>query len=512
MQMADLYIRGAIATQTMAKLSNAQVNRINNIVAVMEKDEHLAPDRHEFMKQLGATIGADYRSDPNTALQEFRVAIWKGAAHLLYHSDYSYKCSECEQMEYKSLKGDIIPMNRQYKICPYCKRTKYNNEIYKTAKTDDSIELLTLDNVLAHKLPKDDSVLESPIIPIAVRPKIADPEAILNDTTQRSKWFTVWVWNYFRQILNENHIETHNHHGIHISDLSDRLVIRIIMNKCEREGYKHYYDPSMLQRKGPYILGLNVLATAPEFSDFITELREKYSCHNIVIDMNRNEIKVHSTCEPVILEDHIFTQEQVVMLYTNTSSNNDDSSDRSWKDAVEFKSEDSKVSYDGELEKFFRDEAVCKIRGSLGDTKARAVFDILSQSGTSWDEFSDQFGDKPAKKSHIAKYLKVTPKQVDLFKRMIMTRCLSNDLRRSRISPVSTEFLARSLKQQEDYMLRDIRYADIISLVKLYRYMCRQLTRYNVLAGYKEIPYRLRRLIKPEIHAVLIKKLEPYAR
>ena len=205
MQLPALFIRGSIATQTMPRLTSQEIDRINQIVRQVENEEALAPDKHQFIYQLGATIKSDYKSDPMAAMQEFRVAIWRATVHLLYHREYQYICSICGATEYETCTRKIKAFDRQSETCLKCGQTYYNDNIIKISKTSSGEYIGTDYN--GHQLLKCQdksalgSLIRSPINIILGSRRVADPEAILADDVQRGKWYTVWIWNYFRQIF-----------------------------------------------------------------------------------------------------------------------------------------------------------------------------------------------------------------------------------------------------------------------------------------------------------------------
>ena len=62
MQLPMLFgVRGSLATQTMRKQTQKQVLKVEKIVNEVMEDEALAGDKIEFCRQLGLTIGGDYR-------------------------------------------------------------------------------------------------------------------------------------------------------------------------------------------------------------------------------------------------------------------------------------------------------------------------------------------------------------------------------------------------------------------------------------------------------------------
>lgn len=441
MQLSNLYIRGAIATQTMAGLTESEVDRINLIVTDVENDQEIAADRYQFIKQLGATIKGDYKSDPNTALQEFRIAIWRATVHLLHHRDYSYICSLCGSVDYNTSAGTIKAFDRQYKTCPKCEMSIIDTM---TGSVVESIKVYILkqdnghaivndnDNIIMFRnLTKDEleGKVRSPINTVYGPRKVEDPEQILNDRTQRSKWYVTWIWNYFRQILKENIIRTHNKHQIEICGAADRIAFQILVNELKRIHHKFSYDEGIPLGLTDDMTIMSELRHTPiAFSNMLFGLVNEFKGHNVDICVSKNSITVKKTGPIASISTIIESEDPVIMLSFEGPTNNDNGGDDSnWGDAVEFRS--TGHIYDGKIDDLISDEAMNKVRLDLQDRNAQMTFDILSQTGDTWQQFSNRWGAQPARKAHIAEFLAVSPKQIDAYKAQIAAQCLSHGLR-----------------------------------------------------------------------------------
>ena len=438
MQMAELMIRGGIATQTMANLTQEQIERANTIVEEMTKDPSLAADRVEMCRQLGNTIGGDYRSDRNAALQEFRIALWRATVYLLYHREYKYNCTLCGATEYKTTNDTIKTFDRQYPICPKCNKTHYEIDGADTVCSVQKIknrhaltcvdnEPIIIDGKPYHKKKKLEKLVRTPIAVVYGSQKYENAEEILKDKIQRRKWYKTWVWNYFKQILNENLIKTHNKHQIDISGPADEIITSLIINELKREKRKFYFDKSSIYLKSEYLeIYVNTYQTPPDFTRFILLMKKAYEDIGIEINLDRYFIKIKRYDAPII-NAVVVTENPVIMMSNDSSPRSDsDNDDGAWRDIIEHRTVN--INHDGEIDKIDSQDLMDTIREALPEGHTRDIFDIYSQQGDMWDKFSTEWGEHMACKSHIAKFLEINTKEVDAHKEIIKTQCLVYNL------------------------------------------------------------------------------------
>jgi len=425
MQLSGLYgVRGAMATQTMANLTEEQIQEVDRIVRMVADDPALAADKFEFTKQLSNTIKADYKSDRETAIHEFYIALWRATVYLLYHCDYTYYCTLCGQTEYNTSTGKRKSFDRQYPICPYCNRSLLNGQIVYLRRESHRYYFVTENGVKASeqygRRSEIENIVTSPIKAITGNKKVQDPYKILNDAKQRSKWYSVWVWNYFRQILNENTIRTHNKHQMCICGPANSMAVYEIINEFKRIGKKYYVDESTLYDNEVEIL-TNTIATDKTWVAFFVSLVNKYRNYDVDITYTFFSIKVKANKEMPIIETTITTEDPVIMLSFNTPSpNNDDNGN--WSNALEINAYSKQDIANSHL-CVDENDWIRAVRKSLPDDICRCIFDIYIQEGPIWTKFSDQFGYHEAAKSHLSKFLGIPIKQVNTYRSQIQDIC-----------------------------------------------------------------------------------------
>jgi len=425
MQLPSLYgVRGAIATQTMANLDEQQKEYLNEIVQKIANDPSLAADKFEFIRQLGNTIGGDYKSDRSVAEHEFIIAIWRATTYLLYHKDYSYSCLVCSKQQYITSKNTKKAFDRQYPICPNCHSTIIENSICKLDKSDKKYRIVDENgNVLIEEQKRQDieKHVTSPIKAIAGDNKIEDPYVVLNDSQQRSKWYSVWIWNYFRQILNENIIKTHNKHETEISGPAHHMAARELISEIDKLGYKYYFEEPIDDTRELEII-MNIYSTNKSFVGILVHLTMKYRNYGVEISEHRHGIKIEAKCDPPIMHTTISTEDPVIMLsFSSPSNNNNDSDDDTgnWSDVLESRA----IGHISQDHSVIDNEWIESTRNNMPDDITRAIFDIYSQTGECWEKFSTIFGTKSPAKSHIAKFLNVSIKTVEDKKEVVKQIC-----------------------------------------------------------------------------------------
>jgi hypothetical protein len=118
-QLSEIYLRGALANVTMRQLTPAQRQHVEQLVQTLTNHPILAGHKHEFLYALRTTIACDYKN-PDDALTEYRIAIWRAIVHIFYHTDYTFQCTACGSTDYLSQRGTRVPINRQFDFCPVC--------------------------------------------------------------------------------------------------------------------------------------------------------------------------------------------------------------------------------------------------------------------------------------------------------------------------------------------------------------------------------------------------------
>jgi len=429
-QMPTLHLRGSLVNQTMKNLTPKEKETVEQLLIKITKHPNLTPHRNEFAKTLSHTIRGDYNDNLKAADQEFQISIFRGIVELLYHRKYSYKCNSCQSSTYITQRGKPTPINRQTDHCPNCNKIEVEN----TGDTDWKIgEFVDRDEFQASyanftdldKSPKS----KSPILVIPGEKKYSDPQKILGDDTQLQRFFKEFIWNYHRQILNENKRKKHKQKPTEIKGPADLVIIEEIIATIEKLKIEYLFDNTPI--KGWYVIIMPILKSPPEFSISLQEMISKSKNLNIETKITNSQISIRSTINAPIIKA-IISKPEYVKFQDNNVSDDDGNTDavnqisHALIGGVTMYPEHHVTVIDGQ-------DQLNEVRKSLPVGNCQKVFDIYSQKGEIYYKFSlpkapkdsiDEnepygYGDGEPKISHIAKFLDIQPRAVKKYRETI---------------------------------------------------------------------------------------------
>ncbi len=252
-------------------------------------------------------------------------------------------------------------------------------------------------------------MVQSPIVSIQGDLKIPNAREILDDPEQRNKWFSVWIWNYFRQILNENTIKTHNKQQVEVSQPANIMVAALILNQLKvMKARNCYYDKYQIDKGDDLEVFCNCNEIDVSFDHFLEALFRAYKVHGIEGQVTEYSIQIKCTKEPPIVSDIITTEDPVMMLSFNTPTKDD--GEGSWQDVLEHNRLDNSDEND-DLD-LSQSDMLETIRANLPNGDCEKIMEIYVQSGPVWEEFSKNYQAGGAK-SHIAEFLGISAKKVE---------------------------------------------------------------------------------------------------
>ncbi len=415
-QLPIVYLRGSIANVTMRGLTTEQRNEVERLTVEISNHPVLSGHRHMFMHQLGRTIGCDYASDRTNARQDYDIAIWRAVVHLLHHSGYSFICSGCTQTGYQSKTGQRIAFNRCYSVCPNCEQIKIEkpgDSSYIAGDIVSHVDYLTTRNHLATQnmeLPTCSSPIES----LSNDKKVADPQKILNDPAQIKKFFGMFIWNYFRQIIRENSITTHGKQQDAQVDVADQLLAKAIVGVLKEYGLEHSYVVEDNPRDGHYRIYCNPLALPLIASVKILALVAKVQNSAPVRFSFDDQGLLISDLQgqaPLIQLDVACNDAVFLVGNTAESSKHEDSPD------VISQISGGDMQDDG-INQIEANDRLSKIRSQLPHGRTREIFDLMSGVGDSYSRFIDKYPDGYnrtngiPRKSKMAEFLNCSAKDI----------------------------------------------------------------------------------------------------
>jgi len=428
-QMSQLLLRGSLANVTMANLSSEQQRNIEVIIDKISSHPKMANHKARFIKELGGTIGADYRDDRSSAEEEFLIAIWRGAVDLVYHNKYRFSCRNCKKSSYVGQNGRSKEFDRLYPICPSCSCVEVVNSGDTSLIVGQFVTHEQYQNVY-RQFTGDQATPEckTPISYHVICARFDNPQRILEDDSQLVKFFSEYLWNYFRQMLKENGRFEHQRSPQHIKGPGDEIILEEILSLCTRMKVEYHYSDDG-QTKDEYIITITGLKTPPEFTvDFIDILR-KASDNNIRILISDTSIVVKKNHNAPFLEAFINKPEHVLMFNGPSTSDDEEEGQSFTISQVSYKTIGAEqMNQPSHTSVIDNEDVISAIRSSLPEGECQQVFDIWSGRGQTFIEFTKQFGDKPACINHIARHMRITTRAVNQHKDTIRINMLAHGM------------------------------------------------------------------------------------
>lgn len=441
-QLPALFLRGSLANQTMANLTKAQRDHVDKVFDYVINHAEMQRHRHRVMKELSVTIAGDYKDDRRAAEQEFEVAVWRGVVNLFCHRKYTYKCLACGQDRYTTKRGRPKMIDRVQSPCPNCKMIK----VVEAGETNVAVgAFMTHEEFQATYADFSDYQIPpksvSPIIAIPGQMAYANPQQIIDDPKQLRKFFGEFVWNYFRQQINENPREEHRKEAILLVGNTDYLITHEIMSVCNRMKVDYSYCDKMEPMNGRYTIRINGLLTPPEFTAEFAQLKAKAELYGVPVHTTTTTIEVMVSPDagqmPMLekrgkngrterWQVEYYRPEHVNVLDSFNKSDDQDS-DHTISQTSHRTVGGERMDLEDHVTSVDNSEVMHAVREAIPDGHCKDVFDILRGLGDVYDAFSQRYGDGEPRINHIASFLGITARAVNQHKQTIMLCCMANN-------------------------------------------------------------------------------------
>lgn len=416
-QLPQIYLRGALAHETMRHMPKEDQDRVNDLMKELTKSPILAGHRNRFIEKLSHTIGGDYHYKSKAAAdQEFQIALWRAVVYLLYHTEYSYRCEACGNMAYKTQRGKPHPMDRRYPVCPECEAVRIDSPGDSYYRTGDFVKLHDLQKYLK-TCDGTPPTHTSPVTPIRGTKKVSNHAEVLSSSDQLAKFMGEFIWNYFRQTLRENEIKMHQKEARAIEGPADMVAVEEIVSKLTQEKVVNRYERKGNPLGGYYHVIVDILATTSTVSRQIRILIEKYEKYGVPIVVTDTEILVGVKDDAECISANVITPQPVCMQGRTAQEEEDDVSVVDiYHHKIKAEARGMKMQEDG-IAQVESEDLLDTIRSSLNDG-AQKVFDIMMCRGDIYDdfiEFQSDNGENPVDRppaSHIASFLNIGHRQV----------------------------------------------------------------------------------------------------
>lgn len=434
-QMPTLYLRGSLANITMKNLTHTQQSHVEGLVKQISDHPDMQRHKIKVMKEFGVTIAADYSDDREIAEEEYRIAIWRGVVDLFYHRKYTFMCGACGSSTYMTKRSKPKAIDRVQTPCPNCRQVEITDagdvlalqEKFCSGKkfiTQDEFQEVSRDLPDGFKQPAYKSTIDY----VAGERKYDDPQAIVDDDAQLRKFFGEFVWNYFRQQINENKREKHRQSPQKISGPADWVILQELLCLCARMEVAYNYCPKSEPKDGVHTVGLFGLSTPPEFTAEFAALRWKAWMHKVPVEVIHSGFTVAICSDAPEITAEVIKPEHVSVLDNFASASDEQDSDFTLSQISYRTVGGHRMDLDNHVETVDNNEVMLVIRGALPDGHCKDIFDILSGQGEQYLAFSAKYGDGDPKNNHIAEFLGITTRAVNTHKQSIVVHTLANNL------------------------------------------------------------------------------------
>jgi len=423
-QLPKLCLRGSIANITMAGITEEEREEIDQMVRKIVNNPDLQPKRASIIRGFQTTIGWDFKDDRAIADQEYHIAVWRGVVNLFYHHKYSFKCLACNSAYYMTKRSKLAPIDRQHLKCPNCG----NIEVADPGESElvegcflpyEEFQALCANYTDVQRAP----TCRSPIEYIPGKKSYDNPEDIINDPVQLSKFIGEYGWNYCRQQIAENERAEHRKAPRKIVGRADEIILQELLALCKKMKLDYFYEPDNIDDRA-YNVFIVGLLTPPEFSVELALLRRRALLHDIKIETISNGISVLKNSGALNITSKVSMPEHVMYQEEN------DSEEQGFTlKQISYRTvEGERMDQDDHVQVVDTNDVLEAVRVSLPDGTCKAVFDIDSGLGQAYNDFSDRFGDNPPKKCHMAEFLGVPHRTIGLCREQIKVHCLSHGL------------------------------------------------------------------------------------
>jgi ribosomal protein L33 len=422
-QLPVLPLRGSIANITMANLTQEQQQHMASIFAKVRDSSVLQSNKIQAMKSLGVTIKSDY-VDKQAAEQEFNIAIWRGIVNILYHRDYTFQCSHCESSTYLTQRGKPKAIDRLQVPCPNCKMAKVKDSgcsDYVVGQVINHAEAQERFKYVASNTPTFQSTIEY----VAGDRKYPDPYKILNDEDQLKKFFSEFIWNYFRQQIKENK-RVSNKSSVQLTGPADHMVLELIIDLCKRSSVEHFCDK--VPMNGTYKITASILQTSPEFTVELAAIILYANQHDVQVLVEKSQIIIITNYSAPTITVSVTKSEHINVLEDQETQEDGEATGFSVSQVDHRTIGGYRMDQEDHISVIDLKDASEKTRRSLPDNECRKIFDIYMQTGIEYDAYCNLFADDRVPKiKNLAKMLNITTCAVKQHRETIKIHCMLHD-------------------------------------------------------------------------------------
>ena len=426
-QMPGIYLRGSLANVTMKELTQDQIDFCNRVTKQIASSPGMAKHRFKMTQVLGETIGADYKIRTD-AEQEYYIAIWRGVVNLFFHRYYTFKCEACNGTHrIAKTTGLPVAINQIKTPCPACNQCKVTDPGDTDFEEEQFVDYEEFQNSykdFTTGIPECGSTIKA----IKGEKRYKNPQEILDDSEQMTKFFGEFVWGYFKQQLRENHRTEHNKKPVLISGRADQIITEMILSACKKLKINTIFCKELQPENEWWTIGLYGVHTPPEFTGELIPILDKSKELGVKIVIKQTCIQIQEVKSADIIEAFVIKPEHVSVLENNTSISDKD--EGFTIDQMSFKTvKGEKMDLEDHVRTIELRDTMEEVFDSLPDGNCRLIFQLYTQNGEIYDRFHQEYKSPgEPKQGHMAKFLGITPRVVKGHIAHIKHTCLANGL------------------------------------------------------------------------------------
>lgn len=365
-QLPELYLRGSLANETMAHLTPEEQDKASQVMDHVVNHPEMQKHMRRYIRDMSTTIGGDYR-DREAAEQDYYVIIWRGVVMLYYHKKYEFECVQCGSRTFKNKSGNMAEMRHREPKCKNCGETGPNGE--------------------------------SPIRAIIVGERHPDPDSVIKDETQMSRWFSQQLANATRQQLRENPITTTTRTNT-VTDYADKQIVRSIGSLLNSFKIGHQNVKIDANNSEAANIYFDVQACPSRVIGQLSVIRKEAQENGVVIKLEASGVTVERGPDCKSITQSVTEKVNVTMLTPSQRG-----PDAPSPIEVPNEAEQDHVS------KIVSDDFLATVDARLPSENCRAFRQIQCGEGPWYEKYLERFGDVKVSYKNIEELLGLSKKE-----------------------------------------------------------------------------------------------------
>ena len=245
-------------------------------------------------------------------------------------------------------------------------------------------------------------------------------EEALTDPVQRKKWFQTWAFKYLKQMLRENKIPSYKYSKKRLLP-ADKAAIQEIKNII-KSAIATLQDPQEKQLLKQAFSKLQVESSDSRYQLFIDQwtfpaelvfelgkLTEQYLSYDVEIIQEQDRIVVNPL-DSVLPGVEVQDSRELLIKFLHFESKQDNEDGDGFRYQLEYEvSEIKGMSKNSYQESDSMDHDIIAVLRSRLPDEAVSVLDVIVDTPL---DYIEKFGNGPIRKTHLARYLDKTPRDI----------------------------------------------------------------------------------------------------